>query len=160
MRHKNAGNHLSRTSAHRTAMMRNMAASLIVHERIKTTVPKAKNLRPFVEKLVTLSKPRTGDDKAKTMHRHRLVFARLRDKQATQKLFATLGPRFAARAGGYTRILKLSGRRLGDGGEQALIEFVERTPKESSPPEEKAAAAEAKAQKKTRKQTASAAGAS
>lgn len=148
MRHKNAGNHLSRTSAHRTAMARNMASSLILHERIKTTVPKAKNLRPFVEKLVTLAKPRTGDTQATTMHRQRLVFSRLRDKPATKKLFETLGPRFEKRAGGYTRILKLSARRLGDGGEQALIEFVERTPKESTPPEEKAAAAEAKPEKK------------
>jgi large subunit ribosomal protein L17 len=153
MRHRNAGNHLGRTSAHRTAMARNMAASLIVHERIKTTVPKAKNLRPFVEKLVTLSKPRQGDDVHTKTHRQRLVFSRLRDKEATKKLFTVLGPRFEKRAGGYTRILKLAKRRLGDAGEQAIIEFVERTPKEvdAPPPEEKAAAAETKAAKKAKK---------
>src|SRR5687768_259391 len=108
MRHKRAGNHLGRTSSHRDAMTRNMAASLIVHERIRTTVPKAKALRPFVEKLVTKAKPREGDTKHSTTHRHRLVFSRLRDKQATKKLFEVLGPRFQARAGGYTRILKLA----------------------------------------------------
>jgi len=121
MRHLNAGNHLSRTSAHRTAMARNMAASLIRHERIKTTLPKARNLRPFIEKLVTMAKE-------PSLHRRRLVFARLRDKDALKKLFEVLGPRFKARPGGYTRILKLAKRRLGDGGEQAIIEFVEKTP--------------------------------
>jgi len=120
MRHQRAGNHLSRTTAHRDAMVRNMAASLIRHERINTTLPKARNLRPFVEKLVTLAKE-------SNQHRRRLAFSRLRDKEATAKLFDVLGPRFKTRAGGYTRILKRQKRRLGDGGEQALIEFVERT---------------------------------
>jgi len=120
MRHRRAGNHLARTSSHRTAMALNMATALIEHERIITTVPKAKNLRPFVEKLVTLSK-------ADSVHHRRLAFARLGDKAAVKKLFDVLGPRFDARPGGYTRILKLAKRRLGDRAEQAVIEFVERT---------------------------------
>lgn len=120
MRHRRAGNHLARTSSHRTAMARNMATSLIEHERIVTTVPKAKNLRPFVEKLVTLSKK-------DSVHHRRLAFARLRDKDAVSKLFDVLGPRFEARPGGYVRILKIARRRLGDRAEQAVIEFVERT---------------------------------
>ncbi len=131
MRHRKAGNHLSRTSSHRTAMARNMACSLIEHERIVTTVPKAKNLRPFVEKLVTLARD-------PSLHRRRLAFSRLRDKAAVTKLFEILGPRFAERAGGYTRILKLAKRRVGDQGEQALIEFVVKTPKSETEGETKA----------------------
>jgi large subunit ribosomal protein L17 len=128
MRHRVKGNQLSRTSSHRNAMIRNMAVSLIVHERITTTVPKAKNLRPFVEKLVTLA----GEA---SVHRRRLAFARLRDRAAVSKLFAVLGPRFKERPGGYTRILKLAKPRLGDNGQRALIEFVERTPAEVEEPE-------------------------
>ncbi len=105
-------------------MARNMAVSLIEHERIVTTVPKAKNVKPFVEKLVTLSK-------VPTMHHRRQVFAQVRSKAATTKLFAVLGPRFQKRKGGYCRILKLSKNRLGDNGERAILEFVERTPKEA-----------------------------
>jgi len=120
MRHRKAGNHLARTSSHRTAMARNMAVSLIDHERIITTVPKAKNLKPFVEKLVTMSKEAS-------VHRRRLAFARLRDKDAVSKLFDVLGPRFKERPGGYCRILKLAKPRLGDNGQRAIIEFVERT---------------------------------
>jgi len=101
-------------------MVRNMASSLIRHERITTTGPKARNLRPFVEKLVTMAKD-------PTMHHRRLAFARLRDKEATAKLFDVIGPRFKSRPGGYLRILQLAKRRLGDGGERAIIEFVERT---------------------------------
>jgi large subunit ribosomal protein L17 len=112
-------------------MSRNMACSLIEHERIVTTLPKAKNLRPFVEKLVTLAREAS-------LHRRRLAFARLNDKDAVTKLFEVLGPRFAKRNGGYTRILKLAKRRVGDQGERALIEFVERTPKESREGETKA----------------------
>jgi len=126
MRHRLAGNHLGRTSAHRTAMARNMAVSLIEHERIITTVQKAKNVKPFVEKLVTLSKEAT------VSHR-RLAFARLRSDDAVKKLFEVLGPRFAERPGGYCRILKLSKPRLGDNGTRAILEFVERTPKEAAP---------------------------
>jgi large subunit ribosomal protein L17 len=130
MRHRKAGKKLGRTSSHRAAMARNMAVSLIEHERIVTTLPKAKNIKPFVEKLVTLSKDAT-------MHNRRRVFAQVRSKAATTKLFSVLGPRFSARRGGYCRILKLGKNRLGDNGERAILEFVERTPKE-----EAAAAAE------------------
>jgi len=130
MRHRKAGKKLGRTSSHRAAMARNMAVSLIEHERIVTTLPKAKNVKPFVEKLVTLSK-------AATQHNRRRVFAQVRSKSATKKLFDVLGPRFQARPGGYCRILKLGKPRLGDNGERAILEFVERTPKE-----EPAAAAE------------------
>ena len=106
-------------------MQRNMASSLIEHERIVTTLPKAKALRPFVEKLVTMAKePST--------HKRRLAFSRLRNTEATSKLFEVLGPRFKDRPGGYTRILKLAKPRLGDNGKRAIIEFVERTPAEDA----------------------------
>ncbi|MEM7309481.1 MAG: 50S ribosomal protein L17 [Planctomycetota bacterium] len=120
MRHKVAGKKLGRTTSHRTAMLRNMAASLIEHERIITTIQKAKTLKPMVEKLVTLSKE-------PTLHHRRLAFARLRNKEAVEKLFSVLGPRFQERPGGYCRILRLNKPRLGDNGQRAVIEFVERT---------------------------------
>lgn len=120
MRHRVKGNQLSRTSSHRNAMIRNMAVSLIEHERIVTTLPKAKNLRPFVEKLITLG----GES---SVHRRRLAFARLRDRAAVTKLFEVIAPRFKERPGGYTRILKLAKPRLGDAGKRAMIEFVERS---------------------------------
>ena len=107
-------------------MFANMSASLIKHEQIVTTLPKAKELRPFVEKLVTLAKQ-------DSTHRRRLAFAELPDKVAVKKLFETLGPRFQARPGGYCRILKLARPRLGDNGQRAILEFVERTPKETAP---------------------------
>ena len=125
MRHRKAGKKLGRTSSHRAAMARNIAVALIEHERIVTTVPKAKNVKPFVEKLVTLSKDQS-------QHSRRRVFAQVRSKSATTKLFRVLGPRFLARKGGYCRILKLSKNRLGDNGERAILEFVERTPKEEA----------------------------
>jgi large subunit ribosomal protein L17 len=121
MRHKIAGRKLGRTTTHRIAMTRNMAVSLIEHERIITTVQKAKNLRPVVEKLVTLSKEAS-------LHNRRQAFAELRSDDAVTKLFDVLGPRFKARPGGYCRILKLAKPRLGDNGDRAMIEFVERTP--------------------------------
>lgn len=121
MRHRVAGYKLGRTTSHRIAMTRNMAASVIEHERIITTVQKAKAVKPFVEKLVTLSKE-------PTQHRRRRAFAALRDKEAVGKLFDTLGPRFKDRPGGYCRILKLAKPRLGDNGQRAILEFVERTP--------------------------------
>ena len=124
MRHRRNVNHLSRTSSHRTAMARNMACSLIEHERIVTTLPKAKNIKPFVEKLITMSKE-------SSVHRRRLAFSRLRSKEAVSKLFDVLGPRFQDRPGGYCRILKLSKPRLGDNGTRAILELVERTPEES-----------------------------
>ena len=120
MRHRVAGYKLGRTASHRVAMRRNMATSLIEHERITTTVQKAKAVKPFVEKLVTLSKE-------SSVHRRRRAFAALRNDDAVSKLFDVLGPRFKERPGGYCRILKLSRRRLGDAGEQAILEFVERT---------------------------------
>ena len=128
MRHKVAGKKLGRVASHRVAMTRNMAVSLIEHERIITTVQKAKHLKPFVEKLVTLSKDAS-------LHHRRLAFARLRDADAVSKLFAVIGPRFKERPGGYCRILKLSKPRLGDNGQRAIIEFVERSAKEAEPAE-------------------------
>jgi large subunit ribosomal protein L17 len=125
MRHRKAGKKLGRTSSHRAAMARNLAVALIEHERIVTTVPRAKNVKPFVEKLVTLSKEAT-------MHNRRRAFAQVRSKSATTKLFKVLGPRFSARKGGYCRILKLGKNRLGDNGERAILEFVERTPEEEA----------------------------
>jgi len=101
-------------------MMRNMASSIIEHERVTTTLVKAKAIRPFVEKLVTLSKK-------DSVHNRRRAFALLRNKEAVTKLFTVLGPRFESRPGGYTRILKLSKPRLGDAAERGMIEFVERT---------------------------------
>ena len=124
MRHRYAGRKLGRTTSHRIAMTRNMANSLIEHERIVTTIQKAKTVKPFVEKLVTLSKN-------PTQHNRRRAFSKLRDKEMTQKLFDVLGPRFQERPGGYCRILKLSKPRLGDNGERAILEFVERTPEEA-----------------------------
>ncbi len=134
MRHRVKGYKLGRTAAHRTAMTRNMMVSLIDHERITTTVPKAKHLRPIIEKIVTLAKEDTQANR-------RRAFSKLRDKEAVQKLFDVLGPRFKERPGGYCRILKISKPRLGDAGERAIIEFVERTLDETSP-EEQAAEAE------------------
>ncbi len=125
MRHRVAGRKLGRTTAHRIAMTRNMTVSLIEHERIVTTVQKAKTVKPFVEKLVTLSKEAT-------QHNRRRAFARVRDKEAVQKLFDVLGPRFQDRPGGYCRILRLSKPRLGDNGERAILEFVERTQEEEA----------------------------
>lgn len=123
MRHRVAGYKLGRTTSHRIAMTRNMAASLIEHERIVTTLQKAKAVKPFVEKLVTLSKD-------PSQHNRRRAFSKVRSKDATKKLFDVLGPRFASRPGGYCRIIKLAKRRLGDNGERAILEFVERTPRE------------------------------
>ena len=118
MRHGNAHRKLGRTSAHRAAMFANMSASLIKHEQIVTTLPKAKELRPFVEKLVTLGK--RGD-----LHARRQAISQVRDVEQVGKLFATLGPRYASRQGGYIRILK-AGFRYGDNAPMAVIEFVDR----------------------------------
>ena len=118
MRHGAAYRKLGRTASHRTAMFANMAASLIKHEQIVTTLPKAKELRPFVEKLVTLAKK--GDLAAR-----RLAVSRVRDQAQVQKLFATIGPRYKDRHGGYIRVLK-AGFRHGDDAAMAVIEFVDR----------------------------------
>ncbi|MDB5483307.1 MAG: rplQ [Caulobacteraceae bacterium] len=120
MRHGYARRKLGRTSAHRTAMFANMSASLIKHEQIVTTLPKAKELRPFVEKLVTLAKK--GD-----LHARRMAISKVRDVDQVGKLFSTLGPRYQARAGGYIRVLK-AGFRHGDNAAMAVIEFVDRDP--------------------------------
>ena len=118
MRHRSGLRKLNRTSSHRLAMFRNMSVSLIQHEVIKTTVPKAKELRRVVEPLITLAKN-------PTVAKRRLAFARLRDADAVKKLFDDVAPRFSARAGGYTRILKC-GFRVGDNAPMAFIELVDR----------------------------------
>ena len=118
MRHKKQGRKLNRTSSHRLAMFANMSASLITHEQIVTTVPKAKELRPFVEKLVTLAK--RGD-----LHARRQAISKVRDVAAVGKLFETIGPRYQSRNGGYTRIMR-AGYRYGDNAAVAVIEFVDR----------------------------------
>ena len=117
MRHRKAGRRLNRTSPHRRAMFRNMAASLLRHETIRTTLPKAKELRRVVEPLITLAK---NDGVAK----RRLAFDRLRDKEVVGKLFSDVGPRFRDRPGGYLRILKL-GPRPGDSAPMAIVQLVE-----------------------------------
>jgi len=119
MRHGHGLRKLNRTSSHRLAMLRNMCNSLIEHEAIKTTVPKAKELRRVVEPLITLAKEPTVANK-------RLAFDRLRDRDNVVKLFNVLGPRFAKRPGGYTRILKM-GFRVGDNAPMAYMELVERS---------------------------------
>ena len=116
MRHRAKGRQLSRTSTHKRAMLNNMATSLFVHGRVITTEAKAKELRPFAEKLLTLA--RRGD-----LHARRLVERRIKDRETLTRLFGEIGPRFAARPGGYTRILKL-GHREGDGADVARIELL------------------------------------
>jgi large subunit ribosomal protein L17 len=118
MRHGNRGRRFNRTHEHRKAMFANLAASLITHEQIVTTLPKAKDLRPIVEKLVTLAK--RGD-----LNSRRNAVAQIRDEAAVKKLFDVIGPRYKERAGGYTRVLK-AGFRFGDNAPVGLIEFVDR----------------------------------
>ncbi len=117
MRHKIAGRQLGRNAPHRTALMRNLARALFTHGRIITTVEKARELRPFAERLITLAK-------RGTLHARRLALSRLPDKEIVAKLFSEIGPRFADRPGGYTRIIKRHERRLGDGGHTAFIELL------------------------------------
>jgi len=118
MRHRLSGRKLNRTSSHRKAMFANMAAALVKHEQIKTTLPKAKELRPFVEKLVTLGK--RGD-----LHARRQIIAKTRDETTAAKLIDTLAPRYEGRPGGYIRVLK-AGFRQGDNAPMAIIEFIDR----------------------------------
>ena len=120
MRHGNGLRKLNRTSAHRKAMFQNMMNSLIAHEAIKTTVPKAKELRSIIEPMITLAN-------VDSVANRRLAFARLRDNASVAKLFNELGPRFKARPGGYTRILKM-GFRQGDNAPMAFVELVDRAP--------------------------------
>jgi large subunit ribosomal protein L17 len=116
MRHRGKGRQLSRTSTHRTATLRNLATSLFRHERIETTTAKAKELRPYAERLITLA--RKGD-----VHARRLAGRKIHDRTVLGKLFDEIAPRYAERPGGYTRILKL-GNRKGDAAEMSLIELV------------------------------------
>ena len=118
MRHRNVGRYFSRTSSHRKAMFRNMTTSLVEHELIKTTLPKAKELRRYAEPLITLAK-------SDSVANRRLAFSRLRDKDAVGKLFTQLGPRYSTRPGGYIRILKC-GLRAGDKAPMAYVELVDR----------------------------------
>ena len=141
MRHRKSGRGFSRTSSHRQAMFENMAASLLKHEQIRTTLPKAKDLRPIVERLITLGK-RGG------LHARRQAIATLGDRALADKLVTTLAERYAARAGGYTRIVK-AGFRYGDDAPMAVIELVDRDPdakgQDSGPVETETEEAEAAA---------------
>ena len=131
MRHGFTGRQLSRNTPHRWAMLRNMAASLLRHETIRTTVPKAKELRRYVEPLITLGK-------TDSLANRRRAFARLRDKEVVEKLFDELGPRFKARPGGYTRILHMA-NRPGDAAPMALMALVDRAATEEAPAAEEPA---------------------
>jgi large subunit ribosomal protein L17 len=139
MRHRNAGRKLNRTATHRSALFASLAVALIKHEQIATTLPKAKELRRVADRLITLAK--RGD-----LHARRLVFSRIRDEAMVEKLFDTLGPRYADRPGGYTRVMK-AGFRYGDSAPMAVIELVDRDPEakgqDSGPPPEPAEEAEA-----------------
>lgn len=125
MRHNVAHRKLGRVTEHRLSLLRNQAQALLRHEHIETTVPKAKELRPFVERLITIAKRgvASADPRGKTLHARRMVLADLSDRDVVSKLFDTIAPRFAERAGGYTRIMRVGFRR-GDGAEVALIELV------------------------------------
>jgi large subunit ribosomal protein L17 len=142
MRHRVAHRKLGRTTSHRTALLRNLATALFERERIRTTLPKAKELRPFAEKLITLAKSE-GD----RLHARRLAAREIQDPQVLKKLFDTIGPRFAARPGGYTRILHL-GSRKGDGAEMAYLELVGYEYKPAGKEEKAARAAEKGSEKK------------
>ena len=146
MRHRNSGRQLSRNASHRHAMLRNMATSLLQHETIRTTVPKAKELRRVVEPLITMAK-------VDSIGLRRLAHSRLRDDAVVVKLFEDLGPRFKARAGGYTRILKME-PRPGDSADMALMQLVDSAPVATEKKEDKKAAKAPKAEpKKTKTKT-------
>lgn len=125
MRHKVRGRKLGRTTSHRTALKRNLLTSLFRHGRIVTTLPKAKEYRPYAEKLITMAK-------VKNLHNIRRAAMTVQDKTVLKKLFDEIGPSFADRNGGYTRILKLAKPRLGDNGKQAIFELVGYTPEEKT----------------------------
>jgi large subunit ribosomal protein L17 len=143
MRHRNSGRQLSRNSSHRHALLRNMATSLLRHETIRTTVPKAKELRRVVEPLITLAK-------VDSLAKRRLAYSRLRDVSVVEKLFVDLGPRFKARAGGYTRILKME-PRPGDSADMALMQLVDPAVVPAEKTEDTKAAKAPKAPKKSKK---------
>jgi len=124
MRHGKKINHLSRTASHRSAMLANMACSLIEHKRIQTTTAKAKALKRFVEPIITKAKAENNDNVERNTHNRRIVFSYLRNKEAVSQLFAEVAEKVADRPGGYTRIIKL-GNRLGDNADMALIELVD-----------------------------------
>ena len=143
MRHLNSGRRLNRTSSHRTPMFPNMACALVKHEQIRTTLPKAKELRPIVEKLITKAKNGKGSLAAR-----RLAISEIKDEAMVTKLFDVLGPRYASRPGGYIRVLK-AGIRFGDAAPMAVIELVDRDPEakgKDSGPVEAADAEEATAE--------------
>jgi large subunit ribosomal protein L17 len=139
MKHRVVGRRLDRTTEHRTAMFRNMVTSLFRHERITTTTPKAKEMKRFADKFITLAKEGTA-------HARRLAHRDVRDVEVLNKLFDTLGPRFKDRAGGYTRIIRV-GRRAGDAAEMAMIELVEK----AAPAADEGGEKKAKAPKKAKK---------
>ena len=143
MRHRNSGRQLSRNASHRHAMLRNMATSLLRHETIRTTVPKAKELRRVVEPLITLAK-------IDSLAKRRLAFSRLRDVSIVEKLFADLGPRFKARAGGYTRILRME-PRPGDSADMALMQLVDSAVVAAEKTDDTKAAKAPKAPRKSKK---------
>jgi len=145
MRHRHGLRKLNRTSSHRLAMLRNMTNSLLTHEVIRTTLPKAKELRRVAEPLITLGKE-------PTLSNRRLAFNRLRDKAVVYKLFSELGPRYAKRPGGYLRILKF-GFRLGDNAPMALVELLDRPEPTAEAAEQTKEAKEAKATKKADRKT-------
>ncbi|MBL9077083.1 MAG: 50S ribosomal protein L17 [Planctomycetes bacterium] len=122
MKHNVAGKSLQRNSAHRAALRKNFTVAVIRHERVVTTLAKAKALRPFVEKVITLAR---SNDKKTRLHRIRQAASLLQDKDMVKKLFDVIGPRFANRPGGYTRILRLPDYRIGDGGTKVVFELVE-----------------------------------
>lgn len=144
MRHRVAHRKLGRVTEHRIAMLRNMSTSLLRHEHVVTTVPRAKELRPFVERLITIAKRgvAAGDAKAQTLNARRLVMQDLQDREVVSKLFDTLAPRFQGRAGGYTRLLRL-GYRRGDSAEIAQVELVGSEFNPRAAAEEEAAKSEA-----------------
>lgn len=147
MRHRRHRSRLNRTTEHRSALMRNLANALIEHEIIRTTEPKAKQLRQFVERLITIAKDglAANDDAGAGLAKRRLAFARLNNKEAVKRLFADIAPRYAARKGGYTRVVKTA-PRAGDGAPMAFIELIDRVHKA---PKVKKAASDAKAAKAT-----------
>ncbi|MFO0813680.1 MAG: 50S ribosomal protein L17 [Gemmatales bacterium] len=139
MRHQKSGRKLNRNSTHRRALMRNLTISLVEHESITTTVPKAKELRRFVERIITLGKrglaAKEAGKTAQSVAYHRLAVARMgNNKTCVKKIFDELAPRYKDRPGGYTRVLKLSQRRLGDGGLQAQISLMPATTPEAAAP--------------------------
>src|SRR5436190_19729669 len=148
MKHRVAGRKLGRTSMHRIALLRNLSTELFRHERIRTTLMKAKELRPFAEKLITLSK-------RETLHARRLVLRDIHDAEVVSKMFDTISSRFAQRPGGYTRIVKLGPRR-GDNAEMALLELLgaETGKKAATPPPAEAAPVEALGKKDSKSKTA------